>query len=157
MNADRVRAALDERGITYRAQRHSRAFTAQEVAAAEGRSGWEVAKPVFVWAGGHLSMLVLPAALEVDLEAAADALGVPPLRLATEAEFADCFPDCETGAEPPFGVLYDLQTFVDRSLLEQAEITFALGSHDETATVAVADYLELARPIEVEVGIPTPG
>lgn len=157
MNAQRVRATLDERHIRYRVDAHLRAETALEVARTEGRSGWEVAKPVFVWAGGQLCMLVVPAALDVDLVAAADALGVPPLRLADEHEFAGCFPDCETGAEPPFGALYDLPTFVDGALLQGPTITFAIGNHEETATIASGDYLRVSPANRIDLGLAVAG
>lgn len=154
MHAQRVRAAFIERGLPYVIHEHPHAVTAQEVAAAEGRSGWQVAKPVFIWAGGDLVMLVLPAALDVDLDLAATALGVTRPRLATEDEFAHCFPDCDTGAEPPFGCLYDIPVYVDGRLLDEPEITFALGRHDLAATVATEDFIAVARPTMVNVGIP---
>ena len=154
MHAARVRTAFVERGLPYVVHEHPHAVTAQEVAAAEGRSGWEVAKPVFVWAGGELVMLVLPAPLDVDLDRAATALGVERPRLATEEEFAHCFPDCDTGAEPPFGCLYDIRVYVDERLLDEEEITFALGRHDLAATVATADFIAVARPTMVQVGVP---
>ena len=157
MHAERVRRTLMERGVPYEIHEHPYAVTAQEVAAAEGCTGWKVAKPVFVWAEGELVMLVVPAALEVDLDLAAVAVGAKrPLRLATEAEFADRFQDCDTGAEPPFGNLYDMLVFVDERLLEHPEITFALGRHDQTATIATEDYLAVARPRRVEIGAPAP-
>ena len=158
MHAERVRSALSERGVPFEVHEHAYAVTAQEVAAAEHRSGWQVAKPVFLWAEGELVMLVVPAALEVDLDLAAVALGIrrARLRLATETEFADRFPDCDTGAEPPFGNLYDMTVFADERLLVQPEITFSLGRHDEAATIPVEDYLAMVEPRRVEVGTPAP-
>ena len=156
MYAERVRSAFLEQGLAYEIHDHPYAVTAQEVAAAEGRSGWEVAKPVFAWANGELVMLVLPATLEVDLERTAAALGSERTRLATEPEFADRFPDCDTGAEPPFGNLYDVPVYADERLLEQPRITFSMGSHDQVATVRVEDFLAVARPIRVDIGAPVP-
>lgn len=156
MHAERVRLAFMERGLAYETHEHPYAVTAQQVAAAEGRPGWQVAKPVFVWAGGELVMLVLPAPLEVDLGLVAAALHVERPRLATEAEFADRFPDCDTGAEPPFGALYDMPVYVDARLLEQPQITFSVGRHDQAATVATEDFMTVAMPKAVEVGAPVP-
>lgn len=156
MYAERVRRAFMERGVAYEIHEHPYAVTAQQVAAAEGRPGWQVAKPVFVWAGGELVMLVLPAPLELDLDLVAAALGVDRPRLATEVEFADRFPDCDVGAEPPFGGLYDTPVYVDRRLLDQPHVTFSVGRHDQAATVATEDFLRIAAPKAVEVGTPVP-
>ncbi len=152
MSAERVRAAFEEHGIDYELNEHPQAMTAQEMAAAEHRPGWQVAKPVFLWGGGELVMLVMPAPLEVDLDEAAAALGLERMRLATEEEFTEQFPDCEGGAEVPFGNFYDMPVYVEERLLEEAQITFAFGRHDQAATISVEDYVSMAQPTRVHVG-----
>jgi Ala-tRNA(Pro) deacylase len=154
MTAERVRAFLDEHGVTYQVQPHDEAFTAQGVAAAEHESGWHVAKPVFVRGNRRkLAMFVVPAPMLVDLDKAAAALKVSEAHLADEAEFADRFPDCETGAEPPFGNVYDLPVYVDERLLTERRLVFAAGNHRETMTVSLGDYLRLVEPERVSVGV----
>lgn len=152
MEAERVRAAFSEHGVDYETHEHTRAVTAQEMAAAERTTGWHVAKPVFVWANGELTMVVLPASLDVDMEQAAEALGSETVRLASEEEFTSRFDDCEDGAEVPFGNLYDVPLFVDERLLEGDRITFAFGSHGRSATISVDDYLKVAQPRRIHVG-----
>lgn len=157
MAAERVREYLEEHGVTFERHRHDRAVTAQEVAAAEHESGWHVAKPVLVEAGRRLAMFVLPAPMLLDLDRAAAALGVDDAKLAEEATFAKHFPDCETGAEPPFGNLYDVSVYVDESLMTAQRLVFAAGSHTETMTISLGDYLRLVEPERVRVGIPADG
>jgi prolyl-tRNA editing enzyme YbaK/EbsC (Cys-tRNA(Pro) deacylase) len=43
---------------------------------------------------------------------------------ATEQEFSSLFPDCELGAMPPFGSLYNLPVSVDESLAADEAIVF---------------------------------
>jgi Ala-tRNA(Pro) deacylase len=50
------------------------------------------------------------------------------VRLATEAEFSSLFPDCEPGAMPPFGSLYNLPVYVDESLAADEAIVFNAGT-----------------------------
>ncbi|HUP73308.1 MAG TPA: YbaK/EbsC family protein [Acidimicrobiales bacterium] len=59
-------------------------------------------------------------------------LGVESMRLAHEDEFSDAFPDCEVGAEPPFGNPYDVPVYVDRRLLEAPKLVCRAGSHTAT-------------------------
>jgi Ala-tRNA(Pro) deacylase len=64
----------------------------------------------------------------------ADALGL------LEGEFASAFPDCEAGALPPFGNLYDVPVFVDRALGRNERIVFQAGTHTVTMSVADQDF-----------------
>ena len=48
--------------------------------------------------------------------------------LQSQAEFAPVFPDCETGAMPPFGNLYGLPTYVDQHLAVEDYIVFEAGT-----------------------------
>ena len=72
------------------------------------------------------------------------------VRLATETEFSPHFPDCEVGAEPPFGALYGVPMLVDDTLRSE-EITFNAGTNTETLTMALSDYLELTKPLRVDL------
>ena len=78
--------------------------------------------------------------------AAAKLLQAKKVRLATEGEFSQRFPDCLVGAMPPFGNLYDLPVYVDSGLTEQPEIVFRVGTHRHTMKIAYADFSRLARP-----------
>ena len=113
MASNKVHSLLEERGIPFEVHTHPRAVEAQRLAAAEGVSGWEVAKPVLLSVGGQLAMAVVPASVNVDLEKASDVLGHSEVRLADEDEFVSVFTDCEAGAEPPFGNLYGVPVFLE--------------------------------------------
>ena len=144
--AERVREHLMATGVGYSLSDHDPAFTAQELAAAEHVPGRMVAKPVILWAGGELVMAVVPATSRVDLDLAAASLAVPAVAMAQESEFAERFPDCERGAEPPFGSLYGMRTCIDVSMTTIHELVFAAGSHSRSMKIDTQDYLEAAKP-----------
>ncbi len=148
--AKKLRAFLDEHRVRYWVLKHHEEFTSQQIAQALHIPGQELAKVVIVKAGGELIMAVLPASLLVDLEAFARAAGVEQAELATEEEFKGSFPDCEVGAMPPFGNLYDMKVLVDKNLTEDEEIVFEAGNHKEAIKIAYSDFAELARPIVAE-------
>jgi hypothetical protein len=56
------------------------------------------------------------------------------------------FARCETGAEPPFGNLFNIETVVDSALAQDEEIVFNAGSHWQTVRMRYADYVRLVRP-----------
>jgi Ala-tRNA(Pro) deacylase len=143
---ERLEAWFREQRVSFDRQQHSEAFTAQQVAAAEHISGYWVAKVVMAVADGMLAMLVLPAPHRVDLVRLKGVLRAGSVRLAREEEFANLFPDCETGAMPPFGNLYGVPVYVDVRLAQDPHIVFNAGTHRETMRIAYADYERLARP-----------
>ncbi len=149
----RLEKYLRDNGVQFQAMTHRTAFTAQEMAAAQGVKGQLVAKVTMVKADGKLAMLVLPASYRVDLAKVKEVLGVQEVRLALEPEFEGRFPDCDTGAMPPFGNLYDVPVFVDRALTQDPEIVFQAGTHRDTMKIAYKDYARLARPITVDFAI----
>ena len=66
--------------------------------------------------------------------------------LANEAEFKYHFPDCEVGAMPPFGNLYDMDVFVAEALTQNEEIAFNAGTHTELIKMRYKDFEQLAKP-----------
>ena len=147
---EELEAYLRESKVPFQVQHHAVAYTAQEVAAAEHIPGRMLAKVVMVLGDGKLAMFVLPAPARVDLERVAAVLGVKKARLANEDEFTDRFPGCEIGAMPPFGNLYDLPVYVDKSLAEDETIVFEAGTHTDTMSMKYADYERLAQPKAAE-------
>jgi len=137
---------LDQNEVRYVTIDHSKAYTAQEIAAAAHISGDELAKPVMVKLGGDLAMAVLPASLQVDFEALAREAGVEEAKLASEEEFEGLFPDSELGAMPPFGNLYDLPVYMDRALEEDEKIAFSGGTHSELVQMPYDEYVRLVEP-----------
>lgn len=148
---ERLERYLSEYGIRYSIEEHPAAFTAQQVAASEHVSGWTVAKVVIVLANGALRMVVLPAPERLDLAKARAALGAKAIRLASEAEFAPLFGDCDAGAMPPFGNLYRMPVYVDETLTRQKEIVFQAGTHTTTMRLRYADFAKLADPIVADL------
>jgi Ala-tRNA(Pro) deacylase len=146
MPAAKLKQFLDEQGVKYVTIGHSPAFTAQEIAASAHISGREMAKTVMVTLDGTMAMAVLPASRAVDFEALKAAAGASEVKLASEADFRDLFAECEVGAMPPFGNLYDMAVYADESLAEDDEIAFNAGTHKELVKLAWSDYQRLVEP-----------
>jgi Ala-tRNA(Pro) deacylase len=152
---DRLENYLRENRVPFGEQHHPRAVTAQEVAASEHVPGRMLAKTVMVLSDGETAMLALPAPYQVDFEKAAAALGVKEARLAEEEEFADTFPDCEVGAMPPFGNLYGVPVYVEKTLAEDETIVFRSGTHTKTMSVNYSDFERLVEPTVAEFALGT--
>ena len=147
MPIERLKKFLDENGVKFVTTSHSQAFTAQEVAAAAHVPGKELAKTVMVKLDGDLAMVVLPATKRVDVERLKGVTGARDVGLAAEAEFSGLFPNCEPGAMPPFGNLWDLTVFVDEHLREDEQIAFNAGTHTELMKLSYSDFERLVSPV----------
>lgn len=137
---------LDTHRIPYIVITHSPAYTAQGIAGLTHISGRELAKTVVVKLDGRLVMAVLPAKYHIDLVALRHAAHARSASLATEDDFKDVFPECETGAMPPFGNLYGLPVFADETLEKDKDVAFNAGTHRDLVRMAWADFKRLVQP-----------
>jgi Ala-tRNA(Pro) deacylase len=138
---------LDSQHVPYQSYVHSRAYTAQGIAQAQHLSGKKLAKVVMIIVGEKkLVMTVVPANHRVDLERFTGILKTGSIRLATEEEFRDIFPDCELGAMPPLGNIYHLDVWVEEKLKLFPTISFNAGTHAEIIQMFFADFERLVRP-----------
>jgi Ala-tRNA(Pro) deacylase len=146
MPLSRLKEFLDSHGIKYIVISHSVAYTANGIAALTHIPGKELAKTVIVKVDNLLAMAVVSASQHVDLTLLKIASGARNVELASEDEFRDKFPDCETGAMPPFGNLYGIDVYADESLARDKEIAFNAGSHRELVRLAWEDFKTLVNP-----------
>jgi Ala-tRNA(Pro) deacylase len=151
MLAKQLRSFLDAHQVKYVVIQHSPAFTAQEVAASAHVSGRELAKTVVVRLDDELVLAVVPATRQVDLESLCRAAGAGRAELPSESDFRGRFPDCQPGAMPPFGNLYQMPVYADPSLAGEREIAFNAGTHTDLVRLSFEDFRRLATPRLVEI------
>lgn len=137
---------LREHGIGFEKHAHHTTYTSQALAEAEHVSGYHVAKPVVVKAGGQFAMCVVPAPRHVDLEKVRSLLKAPDVRLASEEEMKTLFEDCEVGAEPPIGKLYGLATIMDEELKKEDFLVMQAGTHTDAVKLRREDWEKVAEP-----------
>lgn len=144
---------LKENNIRYKVVTHPEVYTAQEIAATMHVPGKNMAKSVMIKAKDRFIMAVLPASWRVDFNKLKEVLKEKELKLASEDKFKGLFPDCEPGAEPPFGNLYNITTIVDKSLAEDEYISFNAGTHYEAVEMSYQDYANLVKPTVTDFAV----
>jgi Ala-tRNA(Pro) deacylase len=143
---EKLKKLLEEKKVKYEAIKHEEAFTAQEIAATTHTPGKEMVKVVILNGDEKFFMAVLPASYRIDIEKLKGIVNVKNLRLSTEEEFERLFPDCEVGAMPPFGNLYNIGVYVDKVLSEDETIVFLVGNHKESIKMKYKDFTKLVKP-----------
>jgi Ala-tRNA(Pro) deacylase len=141
-----LQEVLDAYKVAYEVLPHSETYTAQETAEVQRIPGQKMAKVVMVKKeNGTPVMLVLPASYRVNFSWLREVLGTR-AELESEQEFRGLFPGCDTGAEPPFGNIFELDTVIDTSLTKDDEIVFNAGSHLQTVRMRYDDYVRIVHP-----------
>jgi Ala-tRNA(Pro) deacylase len=146
MPVKKLKEFLDTNRVKYVSIIHSKAYTAQEVAASAHVPGKSLAKVVILELDGEMAMAVLPANRKVILQDLREITGSDQVKFVAEDRFNDRFPDCEIGAMPPFGNLYSMDVYAAESLAENDEIAFNAGSHEEIIKLAYHDFERLVKP-----------
>ncbi|CAK60329.1 unnamed protein product (macronuclear) [Paramecium tetraurelia] len=58
---------------------------------------------------------------------------------------------CVTGAVPPFGSIFKVQTYLDPSLITQGDqINFNCGLRTHSVAMSIQDYLKIENPIQLQ-------
>ena len=146
MPVKQLKEFLDKEKIKYVSIIHSPAYTAQEVAASAHIPGKELAKVVIVQLDGQMAMAVLPANRKIVLQDLREVTGSDQVKFASEDQFRQKFPGCETGAMPPFGNLYGMEVYLAEALLGLENIAFNAGSHTEVIRMSFRDFERLVQP-----------
>lgn len=146
MSSPRLEEFLHTHRVAYDTMTHPHAFTAQATAVSARLDAHAMAKTVMVRIDGRLAMALVPADEWLNLSLLREASGAREVALASESEFKDRFPECEVGAMPPFGNLYNMPVYADQSLGEAAPIAFNAGNHRELMRMDWRDFARLVQP-----------
>ena len=142
----RLKKLLDESGVEYQILHHRKDIRARDTAADTDTPPEEFAKTVVLSIDGGYALAALPATHQVSPTRLTRTTNACHVRLASEKEMKDLLPGCEVGAVPPFGVLFDLPTYVSPLLADDEQITFNAGTHRDAVRMAWVDYRRLAQP-----------
>lgn len=147
---DRLRERLQQGGVTFTVLHHEPVFTSEQAAAVRGTPLASGAKALVVKAGERFVLLVLPADRKLDNKKARAGLGARELRFASREEVKR-LTGLQPGSIPPFGSLFDLPTFCDRALGDNAAINFNAGDHAISVQLPYADYIRVEAPTPVVI------
>jgi Ala-tRNA(Pro) deacylase len=141
---------LKRNNVQYEVIEHAPAFSAHEVALASHVPEKDLAKTLIVNADGKFSMVVMPADHRLVDHLLLEVLKAKRLHLASEEDLQQMFPDCEIGAMPPFGNLYALPVYADKTLTNDDLIVFNACSHTRSIRLKMYDFIRLVKPVIAE-------
>jgi Ala-tRNA(Pro) deacylase len=139
--------ALRFKGVEFDVIEHPHSATAAGSAHAAHVHESQLAKAVLLKDPGGFVLAVLPASETLDIGRVGRVLHRP-LALATEAELAEAFYDCEPGAVPAVGEDYLIPTIVDEGLRHLDEVFFEAGDHERLVHISSEGFARLMQDAE---------
>jgi Ala-tRNA(Pro) deacylase len=137
-----LREYLQNNGISYDVIDHRRTDSTLHTAEAAHIPGDRMAKSVLLGDDESYLLAVIPATHRLEMGQLIKLTGRE-LSLIPEDELQQAFADCETGAVPPTGLLYGIDTLIDASLLKQPDLYFESGDHGKLIHISSEKFKEL--------------
>jgi Ala-tRNA(Pro) deacylase len=147
MLPETISSYLKQHDVPFVAVSHPVAVSATRLAELLGVSGHQVGKTLLVKADEAWLLVLLPATARLDLEAVARVAGAKHAELAPEAELAWRFPQCEVGAAPPFGNIWELPLIADVTLAHPGTLYLRGGTHEDVLEMNFVDLADLEDPL----------
>ncbi len=142
--APKLLAYLTQTNTLYELVAHPKTFSSHETADAAHVRSDHVAKGVVLKDKTGYLLAVAPANEWLDLKRLGSELNRE-LQLVQEYEMDSLFADCQSGAIPPFGVVYGIETVVDQDLLSLAKVYFEAGDHEQLIGVSGEQFQTLMK------------
>ena len=142
---ENIRRLLDSKNIKYETLEHEAVYTSEQAAKVRKTELKHGAKALVLKTEKGYIMAVVSADKEIDLEKLKKIAKVSSLNLA-DAKQVKKTTNCNIGSVPPFGNLFSLEVYVDKSLLENEIIAFNAGSHTNSIKMKSKDYITAVNP-----------
>jgi Ala-tRNA(Pro) deacylase len=141
-----IREWLTSEAVPFREVSHEPTRTSEESARARGEALQVGGKALLLKVNETFRLFVLSAARKLDSPAIKRHFGAKALRFASADELRE-ITGLPPGAVPPFGPpILPFELYVDESIVENKVIAFNAGSLTTSITMAVDDYVRVAKP-----------
>ncbi len=148
---EKIKKLLDEHHVNYQVLEHEHVVTSADAAKIRGTKLEEAAKALVLQSKeGAFVQFVIPAARRLHLKKVKKLLEVKNIALASPDDVLKKT-DCTVGSVPPFGILFNIPVYLDRSILELDMLVFSAGTHNHSIKIKPKDYVLVVKPEVVDV------
>ncbi|MDG2224121.1 MAG: YbaK/EbsC family protein [Rubripirellula sp.] len=142
---EQIKKLLDEQAIEYDVSHHEPVYTSEEAARVRGVSLQSGAKALICKCDKEMFQFVIPADMRLAGREVRRQFGWRKLRFATPEEVLQ-ITSLKPGSIPPFGSLFGLSTYCDKTLLKNPRINFNAGEHAISISMRCDDYIQAEKP-----------
>ena len=149
LEVKRIRQLLDSNNKQYKISEHEPVYTSEQAAKVRGAELKTGVKALVLKTHESKFILALVAAdKRLDLKKLAKHINTKSLKLAKPDEVLKRT-NCEIGSVHPFGVLHNLPTYMDSSVVENEYVEFNIGVHTKSIRMESKDLVEI---VKAEIG-----
>ena len=155
---NKIKEILEENNIDYDYMEHKPVRTSEEAAKVrEGKYSIEQgAKALIVRIkvrGGnkYFAMFVVPGHLRFDMDKSKALFNAKDIRFATEKEVSKITNGVKPGGVPPFGNLFNIDTFADKKMFDYENIIFNCGDKRASIAIKPSDFRHIVEPQVVDL------
>ncbi len=141
-----IKDLLNEYKIKFEPTTHAPVKTSEEAAKVRGTELKQGAKALIMYGDDKPMMIVLAADRKIDNAKFKTTYKMKDLRMAKPEEVKEVT-NTEIGAVPPFGNLFDIPLYVDKSLGENETIVFNAGTHTDSISMSYKDFEKVSKAI----------
>ncbi|MFT4260800.1 MAG: YbaK/EbsC family protein [Candidatus Woesearchaeota archaeon] len=153
---EEILSLLNQKKVEYQHLTHDHVHTSEDAAKIRGNSLSQAAKAIILKtkAKGEYRFIqvVLQGDKKIDLKTLRKHIGARSINLATPNEVLK-ITSCTIGSVPPFGILFDIDVYVDESLFDEEYIFFSAGTHNDSIKLKSNDYLTVVSPISLRFSV----
>ena len=136
---------LKSKNISFEILEHDFVHTSEDAARVRGTKLAFAAKAIVLKADKKNIMCVLGGNRKIDFKKIKKDLGIKNLRLENTDEVLK-ITGCKVGTVPPLGNLFELKTYVDKTLLESNYLVFSAASNYKSIKLSPSDYVDFVNP-----------
>ncbi|MEK6984622.1 MAG: YbaK/EbsC family protein [Nanoarchaeota archaeon] len=148
---DKIRDVLNKEKIEYEVLEHKPVYTSKEAAEVRGTELKQGCKALVCKTDEGFIQAVVSGAKELDIEKLQKFTLFKTLELANAKEVKQAT-GCNIGSVPPFGNLFELKVYFDKSVVENDVVAFNAGTHTKSIKMKAKDLVRVVNPVVGEFG-----
>jgi Ala-tRNA(Pro) deacylase len=137
---------LDKTKIGYKIIRHKTVYTAYDAAQTLKAKLGEIAKTLVIKADKNYLLAVLPASHKLDLGKLKKLIKAKKVEITKEGIMKKIF-KVKPGAVTPFGHIYKVPVYIDKSLLRAKQIIAGAGTFEESVVMTAKNFLKATEGV----------
>ena len=148
---DKIKDVLNKEKIEYEVLEHKAVFTSKEAAQVRGTELKQGTKALICKTEEGFIQAVVSGAMELDIEKLQRLTFFKKIEMA-DAKEVKKVTGCNIGSVPPFGNLFNLKVYFDKSVIENDIVAFNAGSHTRSIKMKAKDLARVVNPVIGEFG-----
>ena len=154
---EKIIELLNSKKIKYEHLTHDHVHTSEDAAKVRGTKIEQAAKAIVLKIKNKKNerafiQCVLQGSRKIDFKKLKKELNLKSVSMASAEEVLK-LTNCTIGSVPPFGPMFNLETYLDEHVLSQDEIVFSAGTHNDSIKLKSRDYKELLGLKIIDVSV----